>query len=152
VLVQEIRDFTRGTDNYQLDPDVRGDNAFLLRGVQAYYRQEGLKVCDDLNKMIFEDNPQYPNGFMPKAKTNMLSHIQSAFFSFGLVMDGTGLDGVRDGACWRFAWLCFAFRVMCSTQPVLPESLLFGHVFDITGFVCRLASWSAHEDERSEAQ
>ena len=76
MLVQEMTDFTRGTDNYQLDPDVRGDNAFLLRGVQPYYRQEGLKVCDDLNKMIFEDNPQYPNGFMPKAKTNKLSHIQ----------------------------------------------------------------------------
>ena len=52
MLVQEIRDFTRGTDNYQLDSDVRGDNAFLLRAVKAYYQQEGLKVCDDLKRMI----------------------------------------------------------------------------------------------------
>ena len=76
MLVQEIRDFTRGIDNYQLDPDVRGDNAFFLRGVKAYYQQNGLQVCDDINKMIFLDNPQYPGGFMPKGKTAMVSHIK----------------------------------------------------------------------------
>ena len=152
MLEQEITHFLRRTDGYQLDPDVRGVNAFLLRGVQAYYRQNWLEVCDDLNKMAFLDSPQYPGGFMPKGKTAMVSHIQSAFLYFEQVMNGAGLDGVRDGACWRFAWLCFVFRVMCLTQPVLPESLLCGHVYDITGFACRLTSWSAHEDERSEAQ
>ena len=86
MLAQEIVRFLRRTDDYQLDPDVE---AFLLRGVKAYY-------------------------------------IHSAFLYFTLVMGGTGLDGVRDGACWRFAWLCFAFRVMCLTQPALPESLFFG--------------------------
>ena len=106
MLVQEIRDLTRGKDNYQLDSDVRGDSAFLLRGVKTYFQQKGLIVCDDLNKMSFEGNPQYPNGFMPKAKTNKLSHkthIQSAFLSFGLVINGTELDGVCDGACGRYA-------------------------------------------------
>ena len=152
MLVQDITNFTRGTDNYQLDPDVRGDNVFLLRRVKAHYRQNGLQVCDDINKMVFLDNPrpQYPGGFMPKGKTTMVSHIQSAFLYFEQVTDGTTFDGVRDGACWRFAWLCFAFR-MCATQPVLPDTLLSGHVFDITGSVCRRASCSAHEDERSQA-
>ena len=78
MLVQEIRNFARGTHSYQLDSDVRGVDAFLLRNVKAYHQQECLKVCDDLNKKMFEDSPQYPNGFMPKAKTNKLSHIQSA--------------------------------------------------------------------------
>ena len=119
MLVQEIANFLRRTDDYQLDPDVRGDNAFLVRAVKAYYQQEGLEVCDDLNKMIFVDNPQYPNGFMPKGKTAVFSHIQSAFLGFGLVMNGTGLEGVRDGACLA---LCLA--VLCFS----------GHVFDTTGF------------------
>ena len=88
-------------------------------------------TADDINKMGFLDNPQYPGGFMPKGKTTMVSHTQSTFLYFEQVMDGTTLDGVRDGACWRFAWLCFVFRIVCSTQPVLPDNLLFGHVFDI---------------------
>ena len=120
MLVQEIVKFIRLTDGYQLDPDVHGDNAFLLRGVQTYYRKQGLKVSDDLNKMGFELNPQYPGGFMPKGKTNVLSHIQSAYLFFELVMDGTGMDGVRDGACLPLCLvvLCFsdcAFRIMCLT-------------------------------------
>jgi hypothetical protein len=126
VLVQEIKNFLQLTDGYEAHPGVSGAKAFLVRGLKKYYEQEGLEVCDDINEMIFVRNPQYPDGFVPKGKTNIMSHIQSAFLCFGLVMDGTGLDGVRDGKCWRFAWLCFAFRFMCSTQPVLTESLLFG--------------------------
>jgi hypothetical protein len=99
VLVQEITHFLRRTDGYKLDLDVRGVNAFLLRGVQTYYRQNRLEVCDDLNKMDLLDNSQYPGGFMPKGKTAMVSHIQSTFLYFERVMNGTGLDGVRDGAC-----------------------------------------------------
>jgi hypothetical protein len=129
VLVQEIKNFLQLTDGYEVHPDVSGAKAFLLRGVTAYYLQKGLPTCEDINRMVFVLNPQYPGGFVPKGKTHILSHIQSAFLCFGLVMDGTGLDGVRDGKCWRFAWLCFAFRFMCSTQPVLPESLLFGSCF-----------------------
>ena len=81
MLVQVIRDFLRGTDNYELDPDVSGDNAFLLRGLRAYYRQNELNECDNINKMVFYDNPQYEGGFLPKGKTTMVSHIQSAFDS-----------------------------------------------------------------------
>ena len=122
MLVQEIVKFIRLTDDYQLDPDVRGNNAFLLRGVQAYYRKQGLNVHHDLNKMVFELNPQYPGGFVPKGKTDLLMHIQSAFLFFGLVMDGTGMDGVRDGA----------------SAALLGCAVLFGlcfsdYVFDITG-------------------
>ena len=50
MLVREIAQFLRRTDDYQLDPGVE---VFLLRGVKAYYQQECLKVCDDLNKMGF---------------------------------------------------------------------------------------------------
>ena len=125
---------------------------YIYIGVKAYYQQSGLQVCDDIDKMAFLDNPQYPGGFMPKGKTTMVSHIQSAFLYFEQVVDGTTFDGVRDGACWHFPWLCFVFRVMCSTQPVLPDSLLFGHVFDITGSVCRFASCSAHEDVDRQSQ
>ena len=84
--MQEIAKFLRRTDDYQLDPDVE---AFLLRGVKAYYRQNDLEVCDDLNQMVFLDNPQYPNGCMPNGKMDVVSHIQSAFLYFALVMDGT---------------------------------------------------------------
>merc|ERR1712166_335708 len=38
----------------------------------------------------------YPGGFVPKGKTDRLMHIQSAFIDYELVMDGTGMDGVRD--------------------------------------------------------
>ena len=124
--MQEIKAFIQLTDGYEEHSEVSGAKAFLVRGLQKYYEQEGLEVCDDINEMIFFRNPQYPGGFIPKGKTNIMSHIQTAFLRFGLVMDGTGQDGVRDGKCWRFAWLCFAFRLMCSTQPVLTESLLFG--------------------------
>lgn len=122
MLLQEIVDFIRLTDGYRLDPDVQGENAFLLRGVQAYYRQQGLNVHHDLNKMVFELNPQYPDGFVPKGKTDVPSHIQSAFLFFGLTMDGTGIDGVRDGA----------------SAALLGCAVLFGlcfsdYVFDITG-------------------
>ena len=126
MLVQEIKKFLRLRDGFEVHPEVSGDNAFLVRALKKYYEQEGLEVCDDINEMIFVRNTQYPDGFVPKGKTNIMSHIQSAFLCFGLVMDGTGLDGVRDGKCWRFAWLCSAFRFMCSTQPVLTESLLCG--------------------------
>ena len=117
--MQEIAKFLRRTDDYQLDPDVRGVKAFLLRGVNAYYLPEGLEVCDDLNKMGFVDDPQYPNGFMPRGKTDVLSHIQSSFLCFGLVMDGNGQDGVRDGAC-----LALCLVMLCCS----------GHVLDTTGF------------------
>ena len=127
--MQEIKTFIQLTDGYEEHSEVSGDNAFLRRALRRYYEQEGLEVCDDINEMIFVRNPQYPDGFVPKGKTNILSHIQSAFLCFGLVMDGTGQDGVRDGKCWRFAWLCFAFRFMCLTQPVMTESLLFGSYF-----------------------
>ena len=120
--MQEIVDFIRLTDGYRLDPDVQGENAFLLRGVQAYYRQQGLAVHHDLNQMVFELNPQYPGGFVPKGKTDRLMHIQSAFIDYELVMDGTGMDGVRDGA----------------SAALLGCAVLFGlcfsdYVFDITG-------------------
>jgi len=120
--VQDIVDFIRLTDGYRLDPDVQGENAFLLRGVQAYYRQQGLAVHHDLNQMVFELNPQYPGGFVPKGKTDRLMHIQSAFIDYELVMDGTGMDGVRDGA----------------SAALLGCAVLFGlcfsdYVFDITG-------------------
>ena len=144
--MQKIRDFLRRTDNYELHPDVSGDNAFLVRGLRAYYRQNGLNECDDINNMVFFANPQYEGGFLPQGKTTKVSHICSAFLYFEQTMGGT--NGVRDGAYWRFAWLYFAY---CATQPVLPDTLLFGHVFDITGSVCRLASCSAHENERSQA-
>ena len=127
--MQEIKTFIQLTDGYEEHSEVSGENAFLRRALRRYYEQEGLGVCDDINEMIFFRNPQYPGGFIPKGKTNIKSHIQTAFLCFGLVMDGTGLEGVRDGKCWRFAWLCFAFRFMCSTQPVLTESLLFGSCF-----------------------
>ena len=100
--MQTIKNFLQLTDGYELHPDVSGDNAFLLRGVKAYYHQEGLPTCDGINRMVFLLNPQYPGGFVPKGKTNILSHIQSAFLCFGLVMDGTGLDGFRDGKCLYF--------------------------------------------------
>jgi hypothetical protein len=131
VLVQEIKTFIQLTDGYEEHSDVSGDNAFLRRALKKYYQQEGLPTCDDINEMIFFRNPQYPGGFIPKGKTNIMSHIQTAFLRFGLVMDGTGqdVDGVRDGKCWRFAWLSFAFRFMCLTQPVMTESLLFGSYF-----------------------
>jgi hypothetical protein len=129
VLVQAIKNFLQLTDGYEVHSEVSGDNAFLGRALRRYYEQEGLEVCDDINEMIFVRNPQYPGGFIPKGKTNIMSHIQTAFLRFGLVMDGTGQDGVRDGKCWRFAWLCFAFRFMCLTQPVMTESLLFGSYF-----------------------
>jgi hypothetical protein len=129
VLVQEIKTFIQLTDGYEEHSGVSGAKAFLVRGLKKYYEQEGLEVCDDINEMIFFRNPQYPDGFIPKGKTNIMSHIQTAFLRFGLVMDGTGQDGVRDGKCWRFAWLCFAFRFMCLTQPVMTESLLFGSYF-----------------------
>ena len=113
VLVQDILTFIRLTDGYRLDPDVQGENAFLLRGVQAYYQQQGLNVHHDLNKMVFELNPQYPGGFVPKGKTDVLMHIQSAFLFFEMTMvDGTGNEGVRNGASCRFAWLCCAFRIV----------------------------------------
>ena len=120
--MQDIVDFIRLTDGYRLDPDVQGENAFLLRGVQAYYRQQGLAVHHDLNQMVFELNPQYPGGFVPKGKTDRLMHIQSAFIDYELVMDGTGMDGVRDGA----------------SAALLGCAVLFGlcfsdYVFDITG-------------------
>ena len=124
--MQEIKTFIQLTDGYEEHSEVSGENAFLVRGLKKYYQQEGLPTCDDINEMIFFRNPQYPGGFIPKGETNIMSHIQTAFLRFGLVMDGTGQDGVRDGKCWRFAWLCFAFRFMCSTPPVLTESLLFG--------------------------
>ena len=127
--MQEIKTFIQLTDGYEEHSEVSGDNAFLRRALRRYYEQEGLEVCDDNNEMIFVRNPQYPGGFIPKGKTNIMSHIQTAFLCFGLVMDGTGQDGVRDGKCWRFAWLCFAFRFMCLTQPVMTESLLFGSYF-----------------------
>ena len=120
--MQDILTFIRLTDGYRLDPDVQGANAFLLRGVQAYYRQQGLNVHHDLNQMVFELNPQYPGGFVPKGKTDRLMHIQSAFIDYELVMDGTGMDGVRDGA----------------SAALLGCAVLFGlcfsdYVFDITG-------------------
>ena len=127
--MQAIKNFLQLTDGYEVHSEVSGDNAFLGRALRRYYEQEGLEVCDDINEMIFVRNPQYPDGFIPKGKTNIMSHIQTAFLRFGLVMDGTGQDGVRDGKCWRFAWLCFAFRFMCLTQPVMTESLLFGSYF-----------------------
>ena len=118
-MVQEIAKFLRRTNDYRPGPDVRGVNAFLLRGVKAYCNQEGLGVCDDLNKMDLVDNLQYPNGFMPKGKANVFSHIKTTFLCFGLLMDGNGPDGVRDGAC-----LALCLVVLCFS----------GRVFDITGF------------------
>ena len=121
--MQDILTFIRLTDGYRLDPDVQGENAFLLRGVQAYYQQQGLNVHHDLNKMVFELNPQYPGGFVPKGKTDVLMHIQSAFLFFEMTMvDGTGNEGVRDGA----------------SAALLGCAVLFGlcfsdYVFDITG-------------------
>jgi len=120
--VQDIVDFIRLTDGYRLDPDVQGENAFLLRGVQAYYRQQGLAVHHDLNQMVFELNPQYPGGFVPKGKTDRLMHIQSAFIDYELVMDGTGMDGVRDGASAALLGCAVLFG-LCSSD----------YVFDITG-------------------
>ena len=107
--------------------------------MKAYCEQEGLPVCDDLDKMVLEENDQYPNGFVPKGETDKLSHVQPAFLSFGVKMDGTGLDGIRDGACLALCYGC---------------ALLFvsGHVFDITGCVCRFDHGDAHEDGRGEAQ
>ena len=86
--MQAIAQFLKRTDDYQLDPAVRGVNEFLLRGVKNYYESIDLVVCDDLNKMAFLDNPQYPGGFMPKGKTAVFSHIQATFLCFGLRMDG----------------------------------------------------------------
>ena len=127
MLVQEIVKFIRLTDGYQLDPDVHGESAFLLRGVQAYYQQQGLNVHHDLNKMVFELNPQYPGGFVPKGKTDVLMHIQSAFLFFEMSMvDGTGNEGVRDGASCRFVW----FGCCCA---VLFGLCFSDYVFDITG-------------------
>ena len=120
--MQDIVDFIRLTDGYRLDPDVQGENAFLLRGVQAYYRQQGLAVHHDLNQMVFELNPQYPGGFVPKGKTDRLMHIQSAFIDYELVMDGTGMDGVRDGASAALLGCAVLFG-LCSSD----------YVFDITG-------------------
>ena len=120
--MQDIVDFIRLTDGYRLDPDVQGENAFLLRGVQAYYRQQGLAVHHDLNQMVFELNPQYPGGFVPKGKTDKLMHIQSAFIDYELVMDGTGMDGVRDGASAALLGCAVLFG-LCSSD----------YVFDITG-------------------
>ena len=43
-----------------------------------------MPVCDDdLNKMIFEENDQYPKGedgerFMPKGKTEIATHVRAS--------------------------------------------------------------------------
>ena len=49
MLVQEIANFLRRTDDYQLDPDVE---AFLLRDVKAYYQQNGLEVCRSVRRTL----------------------------------------------------------------------------------------------------
>ena len=121
--MQDIVDFIRLTDGYRLDPDVQGANAFLLRGVQAYYQKQGLNVHHDLNQMVFKLNPQYPGGFVPKGKTDLLMHIQSAFLFFEMTMvDGTGNEGVRDGASAALLGCAVLFG-LCSSD----------YVFDITG-------------------
>ena len=149
--MQAAKNFLQRTDDYELHPDVSGANAFLLRGVKAYYHQGGLPTCDDINKMVFLDNPQYPDGFVPKGKTHVLSHIQSAFLCFGLVMDGTGNDGIRDGACGALLGCALLFGSCVRHNRFCLKVCFSDHVFDITGFACRLASWGAHEDERSQA-
>ena len=62
MLVQEIANFPRRTDDYQLDPDVE---AFLLRGMKAYYQQHGSEVCDDINKMVFLNGIPKPYNHQP---------------------------------------------------------------------------------------
>ena len=101
--------FLRRADDYQLDPE---GEASLLRGVKAYYQQEGLEVCDDLNKMVFEDNPQYPNGFMPKRKTDV--HVSAHPISISQVRTGDGRDWSGGGSRW------------CVSGALLGCALLFG--------------------------
>ena len=149
--MQAIAQFLKRTDDYQLDPAVSGVNAFLLRGVRNYYESIGGIVCDDLNKMVFLDNPQYPGGFIPKGKTAVVCHIQAAFLCFGLRMDGTGNDGIRDGACGALLGCALLFGSCVRHNRFCLKVCFSDHVFDITGFSCRLASWGAHEDQRSQA-
>ena len=84
--MQEIKNFLQLTDGYEVHPDVSGAKAFLLRGVTAYYLQKGLPTCEDINRMVFVLNPQYPGGFVPKGKTHILSH------SISLLRAGDGRD------------------------------------------------------------
>ena len=114
VVLQMMIEFVRNKDNWELHPDMAG---VLAEELAAYYADHAdLQAQEDLEAMVFVENPSRTNGFKATGRTKERMHFEVAMFDRQVIVK----DGIQPGAC------AFALVSVYVTGCVVQVRFCFG--------------------------